>query len=165
MAQALLGHDVPRVYTPPRRELTRETTLGYAFPDFCAERGTPLLPWQDWLGKHMLEVLPDGSFRFRTVILLVARQNGQPTFAQLLAPFFMHVLEVPLVLSTAQHLDIAAEVWQGGVDMVEGDDELIQQRTRGVQQRGSKALELDNGARWKVQAATRRGGRGLSGDL
>ncbi|AXH47297.1 terminase [Microbacterium phage Eden] len=165
MAQALLGNEVPRVYTPPLRELTPETTLGFAFAEFCAERETPLLPWQDWLGKHMLELLPNGKFRFRTVILLVARQNGKSTFAQLLALFFMYVVEVPLILSTAQNLDIAEEVWQGGVDMVEGDEELLAQKTRVVQQRGSKALELDNGARWKVQAATRRGGRGLSGDL
>jgi len=165
MAQALLGNQVPRVYTPPLRELTPETTLGFAFAEFCAERETPLLPWQDWLGKHMLELLPNGQFRFRTVILLVARQNGKSTFAQLLALFFMYVVEVPLILSTAQNLDIAEEVWQGGVDMVEGDEELVQQKTRVVQQRGSKALELSNGSRWKVQAATRRGGRGLSGDL
>ncbi|QOP66595.1 terminase large subunit [Microbacterium phage Lahqtemish] len=165
MAQALLGNDVPRIYTPPLRELTPETTLGYAFAEFCDDRGTPLLPWQDWLGKHMLELLPDGSFRFRTIILLVARQNGKSTFAQLLALFFMYVIEVPLVLSTAQNLDIAEEVWQGGVDMVEDDNELLEKKSRVVQQRGSKALELTNGARWKVQAATRRGGRGLSGDL
>ncbi|WZB38612.1 terminase large subunit [Microbacterium phage Johnathan] len=165
MAQALLGNQVPRVYTPPLRELTPETTLGYAFAEFCSDRGTPLLPWQDWLGKHMLELLPNGSFRFRTVVLLVARQNGKSTFAQLLALFFMFIIEVPLILSTAQNLDIAEEVWQGGVDMVEGDDELVQHKTRVVQQRGSKALELQNGSRWKVQAATRRGGRGLSGDL
>lgn len=165
MAQALLGNQVPRIYTPPLRELTPATTLGFAFVDFCAERGIELLPWQDWLAKHMLELLPNGKFRFRTIVLLVARQNGKSTFAQLLALFFMYVVEVPLILSTAQNLDIAEEVWQGGVDMVEGDDELVLQRTRVVQQRGSKALELDNGARWKVQAATRRGGRGLSGDL
>ena len=165
MAQALLGNEVPRIYTPPLRELTPQTTLGFAFAEFCNDRGTPLLPWQDWLGKHMLELLPNGTFRFRTIILLVARQNGKSTFAQLLALFFMVVVEVPLVLSTAQNLDIAEEVWQGGVDMVEGDDELLGLKTRVVQQRGSKALELSNGARWKVQAATRRGGRGLSGDL
>ena len=165
MAQALLGNEVPRIYTPPLRELTPATTLGFAFAEFCSDRGTPLLPWQDWLGKHMLELLPNGTFRFRTIILLVARQNGKSTFAQLLALFFMVVVEVPLVLSTAQNLDIAEEVWQGGVDMVEGDDELLELKTRVVQQRGSKALELNNGARWKVQAATRRGGRGLSGDL
>lgn len=165
MAQALLGNEVPRVYTPPLRELTPETSLGFAMIAFAQMIGIPLLPWQKWLAIHMLELLPSGKFRFRTVVLLVARQNGKSTFAQVLALFFMYVQEVPLVLSTAQNLDIAEEVWAGGVEMVEGDEELVQLRARVVQQRGSKALELTNGSRWKVQAATRRGGRGLSGDL
>lgn len=165
MAQALLGNEVPRVWTKPLRELTPETSLGFALINFAIMIGVPLLPWQQWLAIHMLEILPNGQFRFRTVVLLVARQNGKSTFAQILALFFMYVLEVPLVLSTAQNLDIAEEVWAGGVEMALADSELVQQHSRTVQQRGSKALELTNGSRWKVQAATRRGGRGLSGDL
>jgi phage terminase large subunit-like protein len=33
---------------------------------------------------HALELLPDGTFRFRTVVLLVARQNGKSTLMQVL---------------------------------------------------------------------------------
>lgn len=165
MPQGLLGNEVPRVYTPPLRELTPETSMGFAFIDFCAAIGVPLLPWQSWLAIHMMELLPNGNFRFRTVVLLVARQNGKSTFAQLLALFFMYILEVPLVLSTAQSLDIAEEVWAGGVEMVRDIDELNEQIERVGLANGKKQLELTNGARWKVQAATRKGGRGLSGDL
>lgn len=165
MAQGLLGNEVPRVWTPPLRELTEATTKGFAFIMFAEMLGIPLLPWQKWLAIHMLELLPNGQFRFRTVILLVARQNGKSTYAQLLALFFMYVMEVPLILSTAQNLDIAEEVWAGGVEMAQADEELVIKIARIVQQRGSKALELNNGSRWKVQTATRRGGRGLSGDL
>lgn len=165
MAQGLLGNDVPRVYTPPLRELTESTTMGFALIAFAQMLGIPLLPWQKWLAIHMLELLPNGNFRFRTVVLLVARQNGKSTFAQLIALFFMYVVEVPLILSTAQNLDIAEEVWAGGVEIAQGDEELVLKVANVVKQRGSKALELNNGSRWKVQAATRRGGRGLSGDL
>lgn len=165
MAQALLGNEVPRIYTPPLRELTPATTLGYALIAFAELLGIPLLPWQRWLAIHMLELLPTGKFRFRTVILLVARQNGKSTFAQVLGLFFLYVKKVPLILSTAQNLDIAEEVWAGAVEMAHADPELEGLISRVVQQRGSKALELTTGARWKVQAATRRGGRGLSGDL
>lgn len=165
MAQALLGNEVPRVYTPPLRELTPDTSLGFMLIEFAVMMGIPLLPWQRWLAIHMLELNETGGFRFRTIVLLVARQNGKSTFAQVLALFFMYVVEVPLVLSTAQNLDIAEEVWAGGVEIVEADEELVKLRARVVQQRGIKALELTSGSRWKVQAATRRGGRGLSGDL
>lgn len=165
MPQALLGNEVPRVFTPPLRELTPETSLGYAMIAFAVMLGIPLLPWQQWLAIHMLELLPNNKFRFRTVILLVARQNGKSTFAQVLGLFMMYVQQVPLVLSTAQNLDVAEEVWDGAVEMAKGDPELNALIEKVPQQRGSKALVLTTGSRWKVQAATRRGGRGLSGDL
>jgi phage terminase large subunit-like protein len=127
--------------------------------------GTPLLPWQKWLAIHALELLPDGSFRFRTVVLLVARQNGKSTFLQILALFFLYVRGVALVIGTAQNLDIAEEVWQGAVDIAEDVPELAAEIERVTKVNGKKALELRHGERYKVQAANRRGGRGLSGDL
>ena len=38
-----------------------------------------LHPWQRWLLIHALELNPDRTFRFRTVIVEVARQNGKTT--------------------------------------------------------------------------------------
>jgi hypothetical protein len=114
---------------------------------------------------HALELLADGTFRFRTVVVLVARQNGKSTLAQVLALFFMYVRSAPLVIGTAQNLDIAEEVWQGAVDIAEDVPELQDEIERIVRVNGKKALELRSGERYKVQAANRRGGRGLSGDL
>lgn len=165
MAQALLGNTVPRVYTPPLRELNEETSLGFALIAFAQMLGVPLLPWQQWLAIHMLELLPSGKFRFRTVVLLVARQNGKSTFAQVLALFMMYIRDVPLVLSTAQNLDIAEEVWAGGIEMAQASDDLAPSIKHVSMVNGKKYLDLITGSRWKVQAANRRGGRGLSGDL
>jgi len=39
--------------------------------------GEPFDPWQEWTVKHALELMPDGSFRFRIVLIVVARQNGK----------------------------------------------------------------------------------------
>lgn len=127
--------------------------------------GIELFPWQRWLLVHALELLPDGSFRFRTVIVLVARQNGKSTLAQVLALFFMYVRAARLVIGTAQNLDIAEEVWQGAVDIAEDVPELAAEIEHVNKTNGKKALELVSGERYKVQAANRRGGRGLSGDL
>lgn len=160
------GSTEPRIFTPPLRKLTRKTTLGFAFIEFCTEVvGTSLLPWQEWLALHALELLPDGTFRFRTVVLLVARQNGKSTFLQLLALFFMYVRGAALVIGTAQNLDIAEEVWQGAVDIAQDVPELAAEIQRVNMTNGKKSLELSSGERYKVQAANRRGGRGLSGDL
>jgi len=160
------GFESPRIFTPPLRKLTRKTTAGFALIDFTHDiLGMDLLPWQKWLAIHALELLPDGTFRFRTVILLVARQNGKSTFLQILALFFMYVRGAALVIGTAQNLDIAEEVWQGAVDIAQDVPELEAEIEKINRTNGKKSLELSTGERYKVQAANRRGGRGLSGDL
>jgi hypothetical protein len=124
-----------------------------------------LYPWQKVLLCRMLELLPDGSLRFRTVVVLIARQNGKSTLSQVLALWFMIVWGWPLVMGTAQDLETAEEVWQGAVDLVEEDDELSKLLKRVVKVNGKKALELKAGSRYKVKAANRRAGRGFTGNL
>lgn len=161
-----LGCETPRIFTPPLRPLTPKTSAGFALIEFARDvLGMELLPWQQWLAIHALELLPDGTFRFRTVLLLVARQNGKSTFLQVLALYFLYVRGVSLVIGTAQNLDIAEEVWQGAVDIAQDVPDLAAEIERVTMVNGKKALELRHGERYKVQAANRRGGRGLSGDL
>ncbi|HET8765800.1 MAG TPA: terminase large subunit [Pedococcus sp.] len=161
-----LGCEEPRVFTPPLRKLTPKTSLGFAVVQFADEVvGIDLFPWQKWLLIHALELLPDGSFRFRNVVVLVARQNGKSTLSQVLSLFFLYVLGTALVIGTAQDLDVAEEIWQGAVDIVEETPELDSLKERVVKVNGKKSLELKSGERYKVKAANRRAGRGLSGDL
>lgn len=168
----LYGYEKPRIFTPPLRPLeprtrtTEKHTLGYDVIDFATDvLGIELFPWQKWLLIHMLELLPDNSLRFRTVVVLIARQNGKSTLSQVLALWFMVVWGWPLVLGTAQDLETAEEVWQGAVDLVEEDDELSKLLKRVVKVNGKKALELKSGSRYKVKAANRRAGRGFTGNL
>jgi len=82
-----------------------------------------------------------------------------------LALWVMYVLGRPLVIGTAQNLDTAEEVWQAAVDIAQGVDELAEEIEHVSKVNGKKFLELKTGERYKVAAASRRGGRGLSGDL
>lgn len=176
------GHTEPRIYTPPLRELTPETSLGFHVIDFAAKvLLVELLPWQKWLLVHMLELRPDNTLRFRTVIVLVARQNGKSTLSQVVALWFLYVYGIALVIGTAQDLDVAEEIWQGAVDMVLEEDDFEQpvrpdlhaMVKKVVQINGKRSLVIDRpeggqGApqrRYKVKAANRRAGRSLSGDL
>lgn len=168
------GNEVPRIYTPPLRELTPDTSLGFSVIQFAETiLMLTLLPWQKWLLIHMLELLPDNSLRFRTVVVLVARQNGKSTLSQVLGLWFMYVYGIALVLGTAQDLDTAEEVWEGAVNLameVDEEDnpirpELFDLVDKVVQVNGKKALVLKTKKRWKVKAANRRAGRGLSGDV
>ncbi|WP_409017061.1 terminase large subunit domain-containing protein [Arthrobacter sp. MP_2.3] len=169
----IYGSAEPRICTPPLRPLTPETTLGYDVIDFAENAlHLQLYPWQKVLLCRMLELLPDGSLRFRTVVVLIARQNGKSTLSQVLALWFMIVWGWPLVMGTAQDLETAEEVWQGAVDLIEEDDELSKLLKRVVKVNGKKALELKKraddlkaGSRYKVKAANRRAGRGFTGNL
>lgn len=117
------GRTEPRIWTKPLRALTRKTTLGYEVIDFAQTvLGVKLYPWQQWLLIHALELLEDGvTYRFRRVVVLVGRQNGKTTLAEVLAAWWLfidsirHPERVPPVkfkiVGTAQNLDIAREPW------------------------------------------------------
>lgn len=166
----LLGSERPRIFTPPLRKLTQETTLGFDAIDFAEDvLGIELYPWQKWLLIHILELLPSGILRFRKVIVLVGRQNGKSTVGQVLALYFMWVLAVPRVLGTAQDLGTAEEIWQDTLEMARESDALAPFLTRPKLGKGSKEFglydpedpaNLAKASRYLVKAANRRGGRG-----
>lgn len=161
-----LGSEEPRVFTPPLRELTPETSAGFSIIDFADEvLGVRLLPWQRFFCVHAFELEEGGGFRFRTVILLVARQNGKSTLAQVISLWALYVLGVQLVIGTAQTLDVSEETWAGAVSMAQGVPELDAEIDRVVMTNGKKSLDLVGGHRYKVAAASRKGGRSLTGDL
>lgn len=162
----LFGSAEPRISTPPLRELTPETSLGFEVIDFADEvLEVTLLPWQRAALIRMLELNEDGSLRFRTVLVLVARQNGKSTLAQVLTIWLLFVWGWPLILGTAQDLDVAESLWEEVVDLVEQNDELVGLRESVTKVNGKKSLNLTTGAKYKVKAANRRAGRGLSGNL
>ena len=156
----------PRIATPPLRELTPETSLGFEVIDFADEvLGIELMPWQRAALIRMLELREDGELRFRTVVILVARQQGKSTLAQVLTIWLLCVWGWPLILGTAQDLDVAETLWQEVVDIVDDNEELSDLIDRVVKVNGKKSLNLTSGGQYKVKAANRRAGRGLSGNL
>ena len=122
MAKQYFGRTEPRLWTRPLRELTPETSLGFEVIEFAlVVMGIDLYPWQKWLLIHALELLDNGEYRFRRVIVLVGRQNGKTTLASVLAAWWLFVDSArrpdrvpPLkfkVVGVAQNLDIAREPW------------------------------------------------------
>jgi hypothetical protein len=161
-----VGSEAPRIWTKPRRRLTRASSRGFEVIDFAQDiLGIELLPWQKWFLVHALELNADETYRFRTLLCLVARQNGKTTLVQVLALWRMFLDGCQLVLGTAQNLDVAEECWTGAVEMAQGVPELRDEIAQVVQVNGKKSMRLTTGERYKVQAANRRGGRGLSGNM
>jgi len=167
---ARLGCEEPRIYTPPLRELTDDTTLGFDAIDFAeGVLGLTLHPWQKWLLVHALEIVGDfdGDWRLRfgTVIVLVGRQNGKTTVGMVLALFFLYVMRSGLILGTAQDVSQAEDTWQECVDMAQANEQLAEQVKHVWYTNGSKRLQLEGNRDYRVRASNRKAGRGKSADL
>lgn len=172
----LLGSTTPRVWTPPLVTgppgpcgcgcaLTPETSAGFSLLDFAADPiGIEPIPWQRWLTIHALELVPGGAFRYRTILIMVARQNGKTTMVEIKNLWKMYVLQVGLVLGTAQDLSTSEESWEKAVEICASVPELAAEISRVDKTNGKKTLRLRNGSRWKVAAPTGGAGRGLSVD-
>lgn len=166
----MMGRTEPRIFTPPARELTPETSLGFAAIEYAKEvlRKT-LYPWQEWALIHMLEIVGDlgaaWHFRFRTVLIMVSRQCGKTVLSEVLASFFLNVLCVDSIFGTSLSLDKAEEVWEAVINDQETIPELSAEIDRVSRTNGNKRLILTGLRQYKVGAPTRRAGRGDSNDL
>lgn len=178
-----MGRKKPRLYTKPLRKLTPETSLGFEVIEFATLiLRVTLYPWQQWLLKHALELNPDGSYRFRRVIVLVGRQNGKSMLASVLAAWWLfvdsqrHPDRMPpvkfRVLGTAQNLDTARDVWQQvrlwcdpNADPDEDASVLpaLQEFTDKVLDvNGKEQIVLKSKTQYLIRAASRKSGRGKS---
>lgn len=160
------GSETPRIFTPPLRELTDETTLGFECIDFL-ERvlGWSLYPWQRWLYVHALELLPDGRLRFDTILILIARQNGKTKWLLGLALYRLFIMESQLVISTAQDLDKAEGTLAEGNDEIDDCALLAREKVKYLTTNGKHRIILSGRRFWRAQVSSRKGGRSLSADL
>jgi phage terminase large subunit-like protein len=178
----LIGSERPRIFTPPLRRLTPKTTRGYDVIAFAEGLGVELMPWQKWALIHGLELRPDGRYRFRYVLVLVARQNGKTTLLQVLTLWRMvhqDAERAPLILGTSTSIDYAREAWGKVVELAQrrdkalfGDEQDPDRWLNPVEKWSVKRGALDtsmtlqtNRARYRVATASRTGGRSLSVDL
>lgn len=167
MGDQRLGSTEPRIWTRPLRTLTPETSLGFEFIEFSeAVVGIELLPWQRWWAIHAFELNPDGRFRFRTVLTLVARQNGKTILMKLVALWQMYMGHAREVLGAAQTRDVAKDTWQECVDMAQDVPDLKAELAGEPRMaNGQEHFRLLNGSRYRIAAANRKGGRSKSIDL
>jgi hypothetical protein len=161
----ILGCETPRIFTPPRRELTPATTQGFACVAFAEDvLGIRLLPWQRWVLIHALELDEAGFYRFRTVCVEVARQNGKTLVLLILALWHIYALDSRMVIGTAQDLTRSEHSWAEAVEWAMNNDELAP-LIESVIRSHPKVLKLVTGCEYRVATSSRRGARGFSGDL
>lgn len=163
----LLGSVTPRLWTPPLRELTPATSWGYDFNDFCRDvLDEPNDPWQEWLSIHVGELLEDGRPRFRTVLVLIARQQGKSTWARKLTLFWLFVLQVGMVLGTSTDRQYAKAAWQAVCKMAQGNEYLAEELPAAPVRKtiGEEMLTTIWDSQYTFAASNGRAGRSLTID-
>ena len=162
--KALAGSVQPRLWTPPLRPLNRKTSRGYSVCDFAELVGEPLHPWQRWAVIHALETVPGGHYRFGTVLILVARQNGKSHLKRTVSLWRMFIDGSRLVLGVAQDVSLAREQWQMALDTIHASADLSAELEQVRRVNGDEWFKLTGGGRYKIAASNRKAGRGLSID-
>lgn len=183
------GSTLPRVYTQPllgRRmgdgpaggcpcgcALTPETSEGFAVVKWAQSKakglGVKLHPWQKWLLIHALE--KDGDlYRFRTVLVLVARQNGKTLLKMVLTLWRLYERKSRLIVGTAQDRQQAKEVMNEGLVPMMLEHEVLRERfdpDEGVgvwhKTLGEEYFRIDSefGPRHIIKTLNEQAGRGL----
>lgn len=162
----VLGSTVPRLWTPPRRDLDAPGgSYGHDVVAFAADvLGAPLYPWQEWLVVHAGELMPDGRPRFRQVLALVARQNGKTHLVKVLALYWLFVELRKMVVGMSTNLDYAREAWMGAVEIAQGSEWLAPEIANVRLANGEQCLTTRDRCRYRIAASNRRGGRSLTID-
>jgi len=166
----MYGKTEPRIWTRPLRKLTEKTSLGFAAIEYAETvLKMVLYPWQKWALIHIFEIVGDlkksWRFRFRTILILVSRQNGKTALSKVIASFCLNVLGFEAVFGTSLSMDKAEEVWEAVIQDQETHEELANEIQQVARRNGGKKLVLKGGRTYKVGAPTRRAGRGDANDL
>lgn len=159
----VLGRAEARVYTKPLRPLNRKTSRGYEVIDFAEMIGEPLLPWQQWAVIHALELNPDGSYRFRTVLILVARQNGKSHLKRIVTLWRMYVDGAREIVGAAQDVSLARKQWQMCQATIHASPDL-EEEWAGVRNVNGDEMFWAAGCCYMIKATNDKAGRGGSND-
>lgn len=158
----MLGRTEPRIYTPPLRELTPDTSYGFDVIEFAEAIGWPLDPWQQWAVIHLGELNSDGTPRFRFVLILVARQNGKTTLTRVLTLYWMFIDCFPLIFGAHADRAKAKDSWEKVIEMANNisilKDNLPREHVRRTI--SEEAFWNDLGSVYKFGATNRRAARG-----
>ena len=159
--RALRGAIKPRLHSPL---LKGENKLQDVI-DLCTIIDQPLMPWQEFVLKDMLTVDKEGMWIHRTNLLLIARQNGKTHLARML--ILAHLIKWPSrnILIMSSNRSMALDTFRQIAYILESNDHLKGFVKQIRHANGTESIEMLDGTRLDVVAATRDGSRGRSADF
>jgi len=153
----LRGATKPRLQSVPLKGKNKLDDV----KQLCEIIKMPLLPWQEHVLKDMLTVDSKGKWIRKTNLLLIARQNGKTHLARML--ILAHLIKWETnVLIMSSNRSMALDTFRQVTDILENNDHLKGFVKQIRYANGTESIEMLNGTRLDVVAATRDGSRGRS---
>jgi phage terminase large subunit-like protein len=157
----LRGATKPRVHTP----FLKGETKGKEIAELAKKIGVPLLPWQEFVLNDMMTISKKGEFIRKSNLILVARQSGKTHLARMRVIWGLFYGGERNHLIMSSNRGMALTSFRDIAYTIESNDFLKSQVKAIRYANGTESIELLNGARLDVVAATRDGSRGRTADF
>jgi phage terminase large subunit-like protein len=155
------GATEPRLHSPYIEGKNR----GDEVAQLADSIGLPLLPWQDFVIRDMTSIDEAGMFIRKTNLVLCARQQGKTHLARMMMLAHLYLFDSKNVIIMSSNRSMALDTFRQVAYAIEGNDGLSQAVKQIRFANGTESIEMKNGARLDVVAATRDGSRGRTADL
>ena len=157
----LRGAIKPRLHSP----LLKGKTMGDQIAELAEKIKVPLLPWQKFVLDDMMKVDAKGNFIRKSNLILVARQNGKTHLARMRVIWGLFYGNEKNHLIMSSNRGMALTSFRDIAWTIEHNNFLKSQVKAIRYANGTESIELLNGARLDVVAATRDGSRGRTADF
>ena len=124
----------------------------------------PLLPWQKFVLTDMLKVDSKGMWIRKTNLLLVARQNGKTHLTRMVILAHLLKWDSKNVIIASSNRAMALDTFRQVAQVLEGNLQLMEMVKAIRYANGTESIEMKDGRRLDVVAATRDGSRGRTAD-
>lgn len=159
--QKLRGATEPRLHSPYLKGASKVQDV----IDLANIIDMPLLPWQKFVLTDMLRVDKKGNYTRKTNLLLVARQNGKTHLARMLILAHLLKWESKNILIMSSNRSMALDTFRQVCWVLETNDHLKGFVKQIRYANGTESIEMLDGTRLDVVAATRDGSRGRTADF
>jgi len=160
-SKALRGATKPRLQSIPLKGQTKLQDV----KDLCEIIQMPLLPWQEYVLKDMLTVDKQGFWIRKTCLAILARQNGKTHLARMLILAHLLKWDSKNILIMSSNRSMALETFRQVASILESNDHLKGFVKQIRYANGTESIEMLDGTRLDVVAATRDGSRGRTADF
>ena len=157
----LVGHTEPRLHSPYLKAPNKLDDI----KQLCEILQTPLLPWQEFVLADMLSIDEEGMWIRKTNLLLIARQNGKTHLARMLILAHLLKWESRNILIMSSNRSMALDTFRQVAYALESNDHLKGFVKQIRYANGTESIEMQDGTRLDVVAATRDGSRGRTADF